>query len=186
MPMPNHMKEGWGIAYKNWVMFNNETNEVMAQQQLLYTTDSTSKITVIDPKNWKTLRQIEVTENGKSLNYLNELEIIQRDVDSTTPLERKQQYIRSQWVFANRFQSNFIYMVNLESGKVVHKWDMSEVVAEQYTYIKEKGETNYDDRNNVLNGIAYRAETDSFLVSGKRWDFVFDIKLDYHKYLGEV
>ena len=46
----------------------------------------------------------------------------------------------------------------------------------------------YDTANNVLNGIAYDNSTDTFLVTGKMWDHVYQIKLDYEekvKYLDE-
>jgi glutamine cyclotransferase len=33
----------------------------------------------------------------------------------------------------------------------------------------------YDLSNNVLNGIAYREETNTFFVGGKRWGFMFEI-----------
>ena len=180
MPKPNYMREGWGIAYRNRVLFDESSNEVLESQQLLYTTDSSDKISVIDPDGWKTLGQISVTEDGSPLTYLNELEIIERDVDSLHPYERMRQHKRSQWVFANRFGDNVIYMVSLETGKVAKKWDLTDLVNQQKDYISETGEEGYDWGNNVLNGIAYKKETDTFLLTGKMWDFLFEVHLDYH------
>ena len=37
----------------------------------------------------------------------------------------------------------------------------------------------YDRMNNVLNGIAYDSENDEFYMTGKRWNFVFKIKLNW-------
>jgi len=38
---------------------------------------------------------------------------------------------------------------------------------------------DFEERNNVLNGIAYRKETDTFLVTGKMWHNLTEIKFDY-------
>lgn len=37
----------------------------------------------------------------------------------------------------------------------------------------------------VLNGIAYIKSRDSFLVSGKLWPTMFEIKFDYLKYISQ-
>lgn len=36
---------------------------------------------------------------------------------------------------------------------------------------------SYDWGNNVLNGIAFNKETGTFLVTGKNWDFIFEVIL---------
>ena len=33
--------------------------------------------------------------------------------------------------------------------------------------------------NAVLNGIAYVQSRDSFIITGKEWDLLFEVKLDY-------
>lgn len=43
----------------------------------------------------------------------------------------------------------------------------------------------YDNANNVLNGIAYLLESDSFLVTGKMWNHIYQIRLNYRPYVTE-
>ena len=37
----------------------------------------------------------------------------------------------------------------------------------------------YDWNNNVLNGIAYDARSNTFLLTGKMWNHVYRVKLNY-------
>jgi len=39
--------------------------------------------------------------------------------------------------------------------------------------------STYDWGNNVLNGVAYLKEDDSFLITGKMWNHVYKIEVDY-------
>ena len=66
-------------------------------------------------------------------------------------------------------------MASLSTGKVIHEWDMTQLTEIQNANVK--GELTYDYRNNVLNGIAYYKENDSFLITGKMWDFLFEVNL---------
>ena len=57
---------------------------------------------------------------------------------------------------------------------------MQELVEKQIKYLEEKNkETNstevFDKANAVLNGIAYYETSDSFVLSGKMWDFIYEI-----------
>ena len=36
----------------------------------------------------------------------------------------------------------------------------------------------YDYGNNVLNGIAHDAKEDAYYVTGKRWNYLFKIKIN--------
>ena len=38
---------------------------------------------------------------------------------------------------------------------------------------------DYDWGNNVLNGIAFDKSTNTFLVTGKEWEKIYRIELDY-------
>ena len=57
---------------------------------------------------------------------------------------------------------------------------MQELVDKQIKYIEDKNKkTNsteeYDKSNAVLNGIAYYETSDSFVLSGKMWDFIYEV-----------
>ena len=77
-------------------------------------------------------------------------------------------------------------MIDLDTGLMVKKWDMYELVSNQRAYITETNETSYDFGNAVLNGIAYYEKNDSFIISGKIWDHIYEIKLDYENYIERI
>ena len=43
----------------------------------------------------------------------------------------------------------------------------------------------YDINNNMLNGIAYLRESDTFLVTGKMWNHIYQLRLNYRPYIME-
>jgi glutamine cyclotransferase len=70
-------------------------------------------------------------------------------------------------------------MIDLRTGIVVAQWDMAYLLEKQIKHINNS-EGNYYLGNAVLNGIAYYEKNDSFLISGKMWDFIYEIKFDYN------
>ncbi len=36
---------------------------------------------------------------------------------------------------------------------------------------------HWDSMNNVMNGIAYRKSTNTFFVTGKNWNYIFEVQL---------
>jgi glutamine cyclotransferase len=67
--------------------------------------------------------------------------------------------------------------MNLD-GHVLSRFDMSSLLEIEKAYLDEHNITwqRYDVLNNVLNGIAYHKETDTFFVTGKNWHFLFQIR----------
>ena len=43
----------------------------------------------------------------------------------------------------------------------------------------------WDPTNNVLNGIAYQIRDDSFILTGKMFDFIYNVRIKYHEYISE-
>jgi len=161
MPKNNKLKQGWGLAYK----------QLDSGEHRLYATDGSSNIYVIDPVAWDTLSTIAVkTQGGMPINSLNELEII------------KTSSVTKNYIFANQFTKNIIWMIDLRTGVAVAQWNMKELLDKQMEHIRKIGRS-YDSANAVLNGIAYYQSNDSFLISGKLWDFIYEIKFDYHIYM---
>lgn len=91
--------------------------------------------------------RLKVHENNTPVKNLNELEW----VDGL--------------VLANVWQSDWIVVIDPGSGAVVAKLDLSALR-------KEQGR-----RANVLNGIAWRADTQTMLVTGKYWRTLYEIRL---------
>ena len=95
-------------------------------------------------------------QDGYYLESLNELEIINQNK-------------LNNYLFANVFQSDIIYMISISKAKVVASWNLKELSDIQW----ENTAQGSDWRNAVLNGIAYHSPTDSFIITGKMWDFIW-------------
>ena len=129
-------------------------------------------MSVIDPNSWQSLRTVEVRDGKATVNNINELEIIKSD-DETI----------SGYVFANKLGENYIYMIKVESGEVVAKWNFAKLANindKDVSFLSESVSYNF---NSVLNGIAYYEPNDSFLISGKLWDYIFEVNINYRDYL---
>ncbi len=110
----------------------------------LVRSDGTSTLTFHDPGSFAPLRRREVTLNGRPVMYLNELECVEDAI------------------YANVFQTDSIVRIDPVSGAVTARVDASELRA------------GLGAGAGVLNGIAYREETATFLLTGKNWPSVFE------------
>ena len=126
--------EGWGLT---------------TDGELLYMSDGTPDIRVLDPATLEVKRRISVICNGVSLPYLNELEWIEGKI------------------WANVYTSNYIVIINPESGAVEGVIDLSGILPA----------SEQDSKTDVLNGIAYDSVTKRIFVTGKNWSKLFEIKL---------
>ena len=126
--------EGWGLT---------------TDGRQLILSDGTSRIRFLDPKTFSVVRSIEVTEDGKPVYQLYELE-----------------YIRGE-IFANVWQTDRIVRIDAESGKVRGTIDLTGLLSNN-----ERG-----PNTDVLNGIAYDEEKDRLVLTGKRWPKIFEVKL---------
>ena len=114
----------------------------------LYMSDGTHTIRVIDPATLKEERRFGVTLRGESLSYLNELEWIEGKI------------------WANVYTTNYIVIINPESGVVEGVIDLSGILPA----------SEQDSKTDVLNGIAYDSATKRIFVTGKNWSKLFEIK----------
>ncbi|MBM7129272.1 glutaminyl-peptide cyclotransferase [Dyella mobilis] len=122
-----------------------------ADNKHIYMSDGTPTIRVLDPATLKQVGQIDVTANGQPLHNLNELE-----------------WVKGQ-IYANVWLSNAIVRIDPASGKVVGVINL--------TGLAPKPGDTPDPTNDVLNGIAYDAKQDRLFVTGKRWPWIYEIKL---------
>lgn len=145
MTIPASVVEGWGMTHVD---------------DTLLVSDGTNRIHLVNPDNFEVKSSFKVTENGRDINNINELEYVDGKI------------------YANIFMSNDVILFDL-SGQVVKRFDLSHLLKIEEQYLQDKGiQWNYYDKvNNVLNGIAYHRSTDSFFVTGKNWHFLFEIKL---------
>jgi glutamine cyclotransferase len=116
----------------------------------LIMSDGTSELRFLDPDTLKELGRVRVTDEGRPVDQLNELE-----------------YVKGQ-VFANIWQTNRIARIDPNTGKVVGWIDLSGLLSDA-----DQKAAPVD----VLNGIAYDAKADRLFVTGKLWPKLFEIKL---------
>jgi glutamine cyclotransferase len=120
----------------------------------LIISDGSAKLYFVNPDDFRLKSTIAVTENGSPVYQINELEYIDG------------------FVFANLYQKDIIVKIDPSSGFVVGKMDFSGM--------KEKffADKIVPERTDVLNGIAYDTATKRFLVTGKRWPKMFELKFN--------
>ena len=104
-------------------------------------------LTVRDPGTFRVVDQINVTRNGNPVMNLNELECVGNEV------------------YANIYRSDRIVRISKDTGKVMADIDASGLLtlAERFSA-------------DVLNGIAYDPENETFLITGKLWPKLFEVR----------
>jgi len=115
----------------------------------LMMSDGSNAIFYLDPDTFDITSGVEVVENGQQINRLNELEYINGEI------------------WANVWLTNNIVRIDPENGNVIGWLDL--------TGLKPTSDLN--NRDAVLNGIAYDVENDRLFVTGKLWSKVFEIQL---------
>jgi glutaminyl-peptide cyclotransferase len=112
----------------------------------LYMSDGTAEIRRLDPDTLEETGRFEVTAGGAPLHRINELEWIEGEI------------------WANVWMTDRIARIDPDSG-VVSSWI-------DLTGLRQDGPSGNDD---VLNGIAWDAETGRVFVTGKLWPHVYEI-----------
>jgi glutamine cyclotransferase len=128
--------EGWGLT-------NDGTNLIMS--------DGTGTLTWINPENFSVIKKIQVADQEKVIQYLNELE-----------------YVKG-FIWANIWTTNKIIKIEAETGKVVGVLDLSGILG----IISG----NQIEKIDVLNGIALFSQNNHLLITGKLWPKMFEIEV---------
>jgi glutamine cyclotransferase len=125
--------EGWGLTQDG---------------KRIIMSDGTSELRFWDPETLQETGRIAVTDEGRPVAELNELEWIKGEV------------------YANIYQTDRIARIDPASGKVVGWIDLTGILSPD------------DRRGtDVLNGIAYDAKANRLFVTGKLWPKLFEIRL---------
>ena len=126
--------DGWGLTQDG---------------ESLIASDGSTTLRFIDPVSFKETRRIEVTDRGKPVQELNELEYVHGEI------------------YANVWHTDRIARISPVSGHVLGWIDLTGLLpANQHT-----------GPEGVLNGIAYDAEHDRLFVTGKLWPLLFEIRV---------
>lgn len=129
----HYPKEGWGLT---------------TDGQHLIMSDGSEDIFFLDPVTYADVRKITVTDNGKVVGHLNELEYVEGEI------------------FANVYPTNKIARIDPADGRVLAWIDLAGILS--------PAESQGVD---VLNGIAYDAAGQRLFVTGKWWPTLFQIEV---------
>src|SRR5579883_218160 len=112
--------------------------------------DGTPQIRFWNPDTLQETGRITVTENGRPVSNLNELEWVKGEI------------------YANIWQTDRIARIDPATGKVVGWIDCTGLLPQS---------DRIEGSTDVLNGIAYDAAGDRLFVTGKCWPKLFEIRL---------
>jgi glutaminyl-peptide cyclotransferase len=126
--------EGWGLT---------------TDGNVLYMSDGTDVIRIISPKEFKLVNTINITDEGNSIDKINELEYIDGKI------------------WANIWMEDKIIIIDPSTGQVTGRVNLQSL----RKYLEP-----YDDVD-VLNGIAYNSETKKIYLTGKKWPLIFEVKI---------
>ena len=124
--------EGWGLTHDG---------------ESLIMSDGSSDIYFRDPGTFAETRRIRVTDGGRQVTRLNELEYVDGEI------------------YANVWQTDRIARIDPATGKVNAWLDLSGLLSPQ----ERRGA-------DVLNGIAHLPDSGRLLVTGKLWPKLFEIE----------
>jgi glutaminyl-peptide cyclotransferase len=130
-------KEGWGMT---------------TDGKSIIMSDGTNFLTYWDPDSLKEIKKLNITYNGASALYVNELEYI------------------NGFIYANVWTTNYIAKIDASDGKIVGLIDLTSL------FQRAKKENPLSE---ATNGIAYDSRKNRVLVTGKFWPYIFEIKFKY-------
>lgn len=126
--------EGWGLTQDG-------ENLIMS--------DGSYRLYFLDPDSFQIIAEVEVFDQGQTVEHLNELEYINGEV------------------YANIWLTDDIVRIDPASGEVLGWINLEGILAENLI-------TRDTD---VLNGIAYDPDENRLFVTGKKWPLLFEIRL---------
>jgi glutaminyl-peptide cyclotransferase len=128
--------EGWGLT---------------TDGRDLIMSDGTDTLTYRSAADFKEVRKVRVTLDGKPVKNLNELEYVEGRI------------------WANIWKKDRILRIDAATGRVTGVLDL--------TGLRVRAADLPEPEEDVLNGIAYDPATGHFLVTGKCWPSVFEIEI---------
>jgi glutaminyl-peptide cyclotransferase len=109
-----------------------------------------SNLYYMTPDTLKLLNILRVTDNNGPVPNINELEYI------------------NGYIYANQWETPYILKIDPQTGKVVGRLDLTQLQNEA---------TAVNPNANVSNGIAYDSASGKIYVTGKKWPYLYEIKM---------
>lgn len=116
----------------------------------LYKSDGTSNIWTLNADTLVEEDHIQVYSNKGKYGRLNEIEWANNKI------------------YSNIWERNGIAVINPKNGAVEAVIDCTPLTTQV---------SNFSTNENCLNGIAYNPETQTFFLTGKRWDKLFEVRI---------
>ena len=144
--MPSELSQGWGMSP------GREKDEFFA-------TDGSEKIYILkinnDTNELKVKSYIKVTYNNQPVYRLNDL------------------ISDGFYIYCNVYYEKVILKINPNNGEVINVYDMQPL----YEYELNNGKLTMQEISigDVLNGIAYIPEKNTFILTGKLWDYYYEV-----------
>jgi glutamine cyclotransferase len=126
--------QGWGLTH---------------DADSLILSDGSNQLRFIDPNTYQVKRSINVTDGGRPVQELNELEYVKGEI------------------YANVWHEDRVARIDPQTGRVNGWIDFSGLL--------RPGDVT--DEEAVLNGIAYDESGDRLFVTGKLWPKLFEVRL---------
>ena len=140
------------FSLESTFQYNSEGWGLTTAGDHLIMSDGSNKLYHIAPSGFTIIKEVEVYDHQGPVDQLNELEY----ADGL--------------VWANIWLTERIIGIDPETGVVKAELDMSSL-------LKPVERMQLDDKDDVLNGIAYNPDRATFYVTGKRWPKMFEIKI---------
>lgn len=118
--------------------------------QSLYMSNGSAFITLRDPQTFQVIDRGLVTYQGQPVEGLNELECV------------------GDYLYANIYTLDYIVQIDKTNGNVVALIDAADLLDSEQRAALQSGE--------VLNGIVYLPESETFLLTGKHWPSMFEVR----------
>jgi glutamine cyclotransferase len=126
--------EGWGLTTIN---------------DKIVMSDGTNILYFFEPEMFTVVSRIEVFDNEKKVDQLNELEYINGEI------------------WANIWMTDLIARIDPSTGKVIAYINLKDLLPA----------SDRDADTDVLNGIAYDSSSGRIFVTGKKWPKLFEIRI---------
>ncbi|MFT0715439.1 glutaminyl-peptide cyclotransferase [Flagellimonas lutimaris] len=119
----------------------------------IFKSDGTEKIWFLNPETLEEQGHIETVTNKSIFSKANELEYVDGKI------------------YANVYQKESMMIIDATSGAIEGVINFGGLKSKV-----SKG-PQWDEGNSVLNGVAYHPERETFFVTGKNWDKLFEVKI---------
>lgn len=115
-----------------------------------------STIFFLNPADLAVQRTISVNDEYGPISNINEMEYV------------------NGVIYANVFTSDQVLKIDAQTGKLLARADLTNLYPE-YNHFSNNAR---GEGGMVMNGIAYNPDTKTFLLTGKRWPKMFEVKMD--------